>query len=111
VALLGRALDSVRDVAHAPAMGIRREAYEEMAARHLREWKDDERVRRRFWIRTTLVGWLLAAPGFALGAWAFHVTDPELGWILLRAGMVTVIVAVLATVGRAIHVAQQRGWL
>jgi hypothetical protein len=92
-------------------MGIRREAYEEMAQRHLREWADDNRVRRRFWLRTTLLGWLLAAPGFLMGAWAFHVTDPELGWILMRAGTVTVIVAVLVVVGRAIHTAQHRGWL
>jgi hypothetical protein len=92
-------------------MDVRKEAYEEMAARHLREWAEDTRVRRRFWIRTTLLGWLLAAPGFAMGAWAFHVTDPELGGILLKAGMVTVIVAVLAVAGRAIHTAQHRGWL
>jgi hypothetical protein len=92
-------------------MGIRREAYEEMAERHLREWRADTRVRRRFWMRTTVLGWLCAAPGFLMAAWAFHVTDPELGAILLRAGSVTVIVAVLAVVGRAIHTAQERGWL
>jgi hypothetical protein len=92
-------------------MSIRREAYEEMAARHLREWQADTRVRRRYWVRTALLGWLGAAPGFAMAAWAFHVTDPELGAILLRAGTVWVIVAVLIVVGRAIHTAQERGWL
>ena len=104
-------LDSLRGGRHPARMGTRREAYEEMAARHLREWQADNRVRRRFWVRTALTGWLSAAPGFAMAAWAFHVTDPELGGILLRAGTVSVIVAVLVVVGRAIHTAQDRGWL
>lgn len=92
-------------------MPIRREAYEAMAERHLREWKEDTRARRRFWTRTAFACWLWSMPGFLLGAWAFRVTDPELGAILLRAGTVLVPIALLAVIGRAIHVAHDRGWL
>ena len=92
-------------------MTSREEAYREVTARHLREWEIDTRARRRFWIWTTFAVWLWAMPGFAMAAWAFHVTDPELGKILLQAGTITVIVAVLTVVARAIHTAQHRGWL
>jgi hypothetical protein len=92
-------------------MGAHREAYEEMAERHLREWKEDTRVRRRFWVRTALLCWACAMPGFLLGAWAFRVNDPELGAILLKAGTILVPIALLVVIGRAIHVAQDRGWL
>lgn len=92
-------------------MDVNRDGYEAMAERHLREWKEDSRVRRWFWIRTAIACWLCAMPGFLMGAWAFHVTDPELGGILLKGGMILVPIALLAVIGRAIHVAQDRGWL
>lgn len=92
-------------------MSVRREAYEAMAERHVREWREDARTRRWFWIRTAIACWLWCLPGFVMAAWAFRVTDPELGAILLRGGMVLVPTALLIVIGRAIHVAQDRGWL
>lgn len=92
-------------------MSGHREGYEEMAERHLREWKEDTRTRRRFWIRTAITCWLCALPGFLMGAWAFRVTDPELGAILMKGGTILVPIALLTVIGRAIHVAQDRGWL
>jgi len=92
-------------------MAVDREGYEAMAERHLREWKADTRVRRWFWIRTAIACWLWCLPGFLMGAWAFHVTDPELGAILLKGGTILVPIALLVVIGRAVHIAQDRGWL
>ncbi|MDF1503396.1 hypothetical protein [Roseisolibacter sp. H3M3-2] len=92
-------------------MVIEREERAARAERHLREYAADARERRWFWVRTALACWVCAVPGFVCAAWAFHTTDPELGEILLDAGLVLVPAAVLTVLARAIHTAQDRGWL
>ena len=82
-----------------------------MAARHLREHAVDSRQRRWFWIRTALLCWLFGGAGLVLVMWAFHVTDEGIGRILLLSGQLVALVGIVATVWRAIWVAQERGWL
>ncbi len=92
-------------------MPIPREQYEALIARHDEEDRLDRRARRRFWVRMALVTWGWAALGLALAAFAFRVTDPEIGRILLQSGQLVTMVGVLGTVWRAIIVATDRGWL
>jgi hypothetical protein len=50
------------------------------------------------------------AVGLVLGGWAFHVTDVELGEILLLAGRLVTGVGVLGTVAWALIKSESRGW-
>jgi hypothetical protein len=92
-------------------MPIRRELYEEMAERHEREHRVDSWARRWFWVRTACWCWVWAILGLVPAGWAFRVTDVELGRILLDAAYVVTIAGVLGTLGRAVVVAERRGWL
>ena len=81
-----------------------------MAERNRLAERADRRDRVRFWARTLLVCFCWAALGLYLGAWAFHVTDPELGRILLTIGQLVTWIGVLGTVARALYVSADRGW-
>ena len=92
-------------------MPTRRELYEEIAARNEREHRADTRVRRWFWVRVIGLCWLWAVIGLIAAGWAFHVTDPELGHVLLLAGQLVTLIGVLGTLGWAAVAARDRGWL
>ena len=92
-------------------MPTRRELYEQIAERNLREQRADDRERRWFWVRSALWLWLWAGCGLVLGGWAFHVTDVEFGRTLLLAGALVTLVGFVGTVWRAVVVARDRGWL
>lgn len=108
----GRAppLDRARRAAHNGRVSDPDPSYEQRVERHLVEWRRDRRARRRFWVRTCVLMWIVALPGIACAAWAFHVTDPELGGILLQSGQVLVVAGVLGVLSRAVLVARERGW-
>ena len=91
-------------------MSSRNELYAEMAERNRRERRQDVRERRRFVLVVTSLCLLWTGIGLFLGASAFHVTDPELGHILLRAGQLETWVGVLATLAWARHRSRDRGW-
>lgn len=99
-----------RPAAPVPRPTVRREGNAERAARHLREQREDARVRRRYWWGVALRCWLWAAAGLVTSGWALHTTDVDLGHILLGAGQLVTLVGVLGTLGRALLVAEERGW-
>ena len=82
-----------------------------MAERHESEHRRDSRARRWFWVRTACWCWVWALVGLVPAGWAFHVTDVELGHILLKSAYVITIAGVLGTLARAVVVAEDRGWL
>ena len=91
-------------------MPTRHELYADMAERNRREHRQDARERRRFVLLVTTLCLLWTAIGLFLGASAFHVADPELGHVLLRAGQLETWVGVLATLAWARHRRRERGW-
>ena len=88
----------------------RKELYAEIAERNRRQHRADTRDRRRFHLAVTLLCLLWTGLGLVLGAWAFHVTDEELGHILMTAGQLVTWVGVLATLTWARHRRRDRGW-
>jgi hypothetical protein len=91
-------------------MPTRDELYAEIAARNRRQHREDARERRRFHLLVGSLCLLWTAIGLVLGAWAFHVTDPELGQILLTAGQLETWIGVLATLVWARQRRRDRGW-
>jgi hypothetical protein len=91
-------------------MPTRDELYAEMAERNRRQHRADTRERRRFIALVTSLCLLWTLIGLVLGAAAFHVTDPELGHILLSAGQLETWVGVVATLVWARHRSRDRGW-
>ena len=89
----------------------RDELYAAIAERNLEQHRADTRVRRWFWVRVAGYCWLWALVGLVLGAFAFRVTDVELGKILLLSGQVVTIAGVLGTIGYAVVESERRGWL
>jgi hypothetical protein len=91
-------------------MPTRKELYAEIADRNRRQHRLDVRDRRRFVLLVATLCLLWTAIGLWLGALAFHVTDPELGHILLRTGQLETWIGVLATLAWARHRSRDRGW-
>jgi hypothetical protein len=91
-------------------MPTRDELYAEIAERNRRQHRADVREQRRFYTLVTVLCLLWTAIGLVLGAWAFHVTDTELGHILLTAGRLETAVGLLATLAWARHRIRERGW-
>lgn len=90
-------------------MPLPREIREEMELKRAEEYRQAERD--AFWahVRTafTCVAW--SAGGLVIMAWGFHVNDPELGGIALRAGVVVGYAGILFTLVRAYAKARERG--
>jgi membrane protein DedA with SNARE-associated domain len=91
-------------------MPTREELYAEIGERNRRAHRQDRRDVRWFWLKVLLACFAWALAGLVLGAWAFHVTDPELGHILLTAGQLVTGVGVLGTVTWALRKSESRGW-
>jgi len=91
-------------------MPTQKELYAAIAARNHRQHRMDTRDRRRFVLLVTTLCLLWTGIGLFLGASAFHVTDPELGHILLRAGQLETWIGVLATLVWARYRSRDRGW-
>ena len=91
-------------------MPTRDELYAEITERNRRQHRADVREQRRFYALVTLLCLVWTVIGLVLGAWAFHVTDPELGHILLTAGQLETAVGLLATLAWARHRVRERGW-
>lgn len=88
----------------------RQELYAEIAERNTRQEATDRRARRWFWIRIACWCWVWALIGLVLGAFAFHVSDVDLGYVLLYSGQVVTLAGVLGTVGYAFVESGKRGW-
>ncbi|AHG91287.1 hypothetical protein J421_3750 [Gemmatirosa kalamazoonensis] len=91
-------------------MPTRDELYAEIAERNRRQHRQDTRERRRFVVLVTALCLVWTAIGLVLGAAAFHVTDVELGHILLTAGRLETAVGVLGTLVWARFRSRDRGW-
>jgi hypothetical protein len=88
----------------------RKDLYADIAERNCRQHRQDTRDRRRFVALVTALCAVWTAIGLVLGASAFHVTDVELGHILLTAGRLVTGVGVLATLAWARFRSRDRGW-
>jgi hypothetical protein len=91
-------------------MPTRDELYAEIAERNRRQHREDTREQRRFYVRVTVLCLVWTVIGLVLGATAFHVTDVELGHILLTAGQLETAVGLLTTLVWARHRSRDRGW-
>jgi hypothetical protein len=91
-------------------MPTRDELYAEIAERNHRQHREDTREQRRFYLLVTVLCLVWTVIGLVLGAAAFHVTDVDLGHILLTAGRLETAVGVLTTLVWARHRSRDRGW-